>query len=146
MDKAVPAARVVDDGDTAAVAHLSEARLKLRAEIAKLVVGQDTVLDTVLMALLCRGHLLMLGVPGLGKTLMARTIARALEMDYRRIQFTPDLMPSDITGTDIIEEDPDTGRRKLEFFQGPLVTNCLLAGENHPSPPKTHAALYKAST
>src|SRR5262249_40040326 len=99
--------------DAAAVARLGEARTKLRAEIAKAVVGQDSVLDFLLMALLCRGHVLMLGVPGLGKTLMARTIARALEMDYRRIQFTPDLMPSDITGTDIIEEDPDTGRRKL---------------------------------
>src|SRR5205807_465915 len=89
-------------------------------EIAKVIVGQDTVLDHLLMALLCRGHVLMLGVPGLGKTLMARTISRSLEMEYRRIQFTPDLMPSDITGTDIIEEDPETGRRKLEFFSGPL--------------------------
>src|SRR6516225_9538520 len=130
--------------DAAAVDRLSEARAKLRAEIAKAVVGQDTVLDALLMALLCRGHVLMLGVPGLGKTLMARTIARALEMDYRRIQFTPDLMPSDITGTDIIEEDPDTGRRKLEFFQGPLFTNFLLADEINRAPPKTQAALLQA--
>ena len=130
--------------DAAAVARLSEARAKLRSEIAKAVVGQDTVLDALLMALLCRGHVLMLGVPGLGKTLMARTIARALEMDYRRIQFTPDLMPSDITGTDIIEEDPETGRRKLEFFQGPLFTNFLLADEINRAPPKTQAALLQA--
>jgi len=130
--------------DAAAVVRLSEARAKLRGEIAKAVVGQDTVLDALLMALLCRGHVLMLGVPGLGKTLMARTIARALDMDYRRIQFTPDLMPSDITGTDIIEEDPETGRRKLEFFQGPLFTNFLLADEINRAPPKTQAALLQA--
>jgi MoxR-like ATPase len=130
--------------DAAAVARLSEARTRLRAEVAKAVVGQDTVLDALLVALLCRGHVLMLGVPGLGKTLMARTIARALEMDYRRIQFTPDLMPSDITGTDIIEEDLETGRRKLEFFQGPLFTNFLLADEINRAPPKTQAAMLQA--
>jgi MoxR-like ATPase len=130
--------------DAAAVERLGAARVKLKAEIAKAVVGQDTVLDALLMALLCRGHVLMLGVPGLGKTLMARTIARALDMDYRRIQFTPDLMPSDITGTDIIEEDPETGRRKLEFFQGPLFTNFLLADEINRAPPKTQAALLQA--
>jgi MoxR-like ATPase len=124
--------------------RLSEARGKLRAEIAKVVVGQDAVLDALLVALLCRGHVLMLGVPGLGKTLMARTIAHALEMDYRRIQFTPDLMPSDITGTDIIEEDPETGRRRLEFFQGPLFANFLLADEINRAPPKTQAALLEA--
>jgi MoxR-like ATPase len=130
--------------DAAAVARLGEARAKIRAEIAKAVVGQDAVLDAVLTALLCRGHVLMLGVPGLGKTLMARTVARALDMDYRRIQFTPDLMPSDITGTDIIEEDPETGRRKLEFFSGPLFTNFLLADEINRAPPKTQAALLQA--
>jgi MoxR-like ATPase len=130
--------------DVAAVARLGEARNRIRAEIAKVVVGQDTVLDAVLTTLLCRGHVLMLGVPGLGKTLMARTVARALDMDYRRIQFTPDLMPADITGTDIIEEDPETGRRKLEFFQGPLFTNFLLADEINRAPPKTQAALLQA--
>jgi MoxR-like ATPase len=130
--------------DAAAVARLGEARGRIRAEIAKAVVGQDTVLDAVLTALLCRGHVLMLGVPGLGKTLMARTVARSLDMDYRRIQFTPDLMPSDITGTDIIEEDPESGRRKLEFFQGPLFTNFLLADEINRAPPKTQAALLQA--
>ncbi|HEV3261091.1 MAG TPA: MoxR family ATPase [Gemmataceae bacterium] len=144
MEKPIPSQRVVDREDAAAVARLGEARRKLKAEIAKVVVGQDAVLDALLMALLCRGHVLMLGVPGLGKTLMARTIARALDMDYRRIQFTPDLMPSDITGTDIIEEDPETGRRKLEFFQGPLFTNFLLADEINRAPPKTQAALLQA--
>src|SRR5437763_1111270 len=99
-----------------AVQRLSGARRKLKAEIGRVVVGQDAVIDALLVALLCRGHVLMLGVPGLGKTLMARTLARTLRLDYRRIQFTPDLMPSDIIGTDIIEEDPATGRRRLEFF------------------------------
>ncbi len=139
---AAPAALTPDDAQ--AVARLGEARQRLRGEIAKVVVGQDAVLDNLLMALLCRGHVLMLGVPGLGKTLMARTIARALEMEYRRIQFTPDLMPADITGTDIIEEDPDTGRRRLEFFPGPLFTHFLLADEINRAPPKTQAALLQA--
>ncbi len=139
---AVPAALPADDAR--AVARLGEARQRLRGEIAKVVVGQDAVLDNLLMALLCRGHVLMLGVPGLGKTLMARTIARALDMEYRRIQFTPDLMPADITGTDIIEEDPETGRRRLEFFPGPLFTHFLLADEINRAPPKTQAALLQA--
>src|SRR6516165_5213248 len=144
MDKPPVAQPVTDHEAAAGVARLGEARAKLRAEIGKAVVGQDAVLDAILTALLCRGHVLMLGVPGLGKTLMARTIARALEMDYRRLQFTPDLMPSDITGTDIIEEDPETGRRKLEFFSGPLFTNFLLADEINRAPPKTQAALLQA--
>jgi MoxR-like ATPase len=130
--------------DEASVARLGEARTQLKLEMAKLVVGQDRVIDSLLIAMLCRGHALMVGVPGLGKTLMARTLSKALDMEYRRIQFTPDLMPSDITGTDIIEEDPETGRRKLEFFRGPLFTNFLLADEINRAPPKTQAALLQA--
>src|SRR5262245_52518674 len=102
--------------DEQAVLRLREARSRLKAEIAKTVVGQDAVIESLLVAMLCRGHALMVGVPGLGKTLMARTLARALNMEYRRIQFTPDLMPADITGTDIIMEDPETGRRRMEFL------------------------------
>lgn len=132
------------EGDAQAVARLKEATQKLKAEIAKTVVGQDLVIDSLLIALLCRGHALMIGVPGLGKTLMARTLARALDMEYGRIQFTPDLMPSDITGTDIIMEDPETNRRRLEFHQGPLFTNFLLADEINRAPPKTQAALLQA--
>ncbi len=143
MDKPAATPALAPD-DAQAVARLGEARQRLRKEISKVVVGQDAVLDNLLMALLCRGHVLMLGVPGLGKTLMARTIARALDMEYRRIQFTPDLMPADITGTDIIEEDPDTGRRRLEFFPGPLFTHFLLADEINRAPPKTQAALLQA--
>jgi MoxR-like ATPase len=130
--------------DQQSVARLQEARKLLKQEIAKTVVGQDRVIDSLLVALLCRGHALMVGVPGLGKTLMARTVARALDLEYRRIQFTPDLMPSDITGTDIIEEDPQTGRRQLQFFRGPLFTNFLLADEINRAPPKTQAALLQA--
>ena len=132
------------DDDVKAVAQLRKAREKLREEIARVVVGQDVVLDNLLAALLCRGHALMVGVPGLGKTLMAKTIASTLKMTFNRIQFTPDLMPSDIIGTDVIEEDPESGRRRLEFIQGPLFTHFLLADEINRAPPKTQAALLQA--
>jgi MoxR-like ATPase len=126
------------------VARLQLARQQLKKEIGKAVIGQDKVIDSLLIALLCRGHALMIGVPGLGKTLMGRSLAKMLAMEYRRIQFTPDLMPSDITGSDIIEEDPETGHRRLEFFRGPLFTNFLLADEINRAPPKTQAALLQA--
>ncbi len=126
------------------VLRLREAREQLKREIGRIVIGQDKVIDSLLIAMLCRGHALMIGVPGLGKTLMARSLAKMLDMEYRRIQFTPDLMPSDITGSDIIEEDPDSGRRKLVFLQGPLFTNFLLADEINRAPPKTQAALLQA--
>jgi MoxR-like ATPase len=130
--------------DEQVVARLRAARARLKAEIAKTIVGQDEVIESLLVAMLCRGHALMIGVPGLGKTLMARTLARALNMEYRRIQFTPDLMPADITGTDIIMEDPETGRRRLEFLRGPLFANFVLADEINRAPPKTQAALLQA--
>ena len=132
------------DDDVKAVAQLRKARERLREEIAHVVVGQDVVLDNLLAALLCRGHAADGGVPGLGKTLMAKTIASTLKMTFNRIQFTPDLMPSDIIGTDVIEEDPETGRRRLEFIQGPLFTHFLLADEINRAPPKTQAALLQA--
>ena len=130
--------------DAAIVARLREARLRVREEMAKVIVGQEAIIEHMLVGLLCRGHVLLLGVPGLGKTLMARTLARTLDLEFRRIQFTPDLMPSDITGMDIIEEDPATGRRKLEFLPGPIFTNFLLADEINRTPPKTQAALLQA--
>jgi MoxR-like ATPase len=139
-----PAPAEPNDDDVQAVAQLRQARDRLRAEIGRVVVGQDEVLDNLLAALLCRGHALMVGVPGLGKTLMAKTIASTLRMTFNRIQFTPDLMPSDIIGTDVIEEDPETGRRRLEFIQGPLFTHFLLADEINRAPPKTQAALLQA--
>ncbi len=126
------------------VLRLREAREQLKNEIGRIVIGQDKVIDSLLIAMLCRGHALMIGVPGLGKTLIARSLAKMLDMEFRRIQFTPDLMPSDITGSDMIEEDPETGRRRLEFLQGPLFTNFLLADEINRAPPKTQAALLQA--
>ena len=134
----------LESEDAEIVARLGDARLRVREQIAKVIVGQETVIDHMLVGLLCRGHILLLGVPGLGKTLMARTLARTLELEFRRIQFTPDLMPSDITGMDIIEEDAATGRRKLEFLPGPIFTNFLLADEINRTPPKTQAALLQA--
>jgi MoxR-like ATPase len=130
--------------DVEIVRRLQEARNGLKREIAKVVVGQEAVIDSLLIALLCRGHVLMLGVPGLGKTLMARTLAKTLDMDFKRVQFTPDLMPSDITGTDVIEEDHTTGKHEVHFMPGPLFTNFLLADEINRTPPKTQAALLQA--
>lgn len=135
---------VTAHGDAQAVEKLREASIRLKAEIGKVVIGQDQVIDSLLVALLSRGHALLIGVPGVGKTLMARSLARALDMEYRRIQFTPDLMPSDITGTDIIIEEPETNRRRLEFQRGPLFTNFLLADEINRAPPKTQSALLQA--
>jgi MoxR-like ATPase len=130
--------------DAAIVARLRDARTRVKEEMAKVVVGQEQVIDHLLVALLCRGHVLLLGVPGVGKTLMSRTLSRTLDMEFRRIQFTPDLMPSDITGMDIIEEDVGTGHRKLEFLPGPIFTNFLLADEINRTPPKTQSALLQA--
>jgi len=130
--------------DEQTVARLQKAREQLRAEMGKAVIGQDAVIESLLVTLLCRGHALMVGIPGLGKTLMARTLARSLNMEYKRIQFTPDLMPSDITGTDVLMEDADSGRRRLEFLRGPLFANFLLADEINRAPPKTQAALLQA--
>ena len=140
---AAPAAPLSSD-DAVVVARLRDARTRVKEEMAKVVVGQDEIIDFLLIGLLCRGHVLLHGVPGLGKTLMGRTLARTLDMEFRRIQFTPDLMPSDITGTDMINEDPATGRHSMEFMPGPVFTNFLLADEINRTPPKTQAALLQA--
>ncbi len=134
----------IPNDDAAAVARLREARTKIKQELAKVVIGQDEIIDSLLIGMLCRGHILLHGVPGLGKTLMARTLAKTLEMEFRRIQFTPDLMPSDITGTDVMEEDQSTGKHSVEFLKGPIFTNFLLADEINRTPPKTQAALLQA--
>ncbi|HYF50934.1 MAG TPA: MoxR family ATPase, partial [Planctomycetota bacterium] len=115
-----------------------------RDEVHKIIVGQDDVIEQLLLAIFCKGHCLMVGVPGLAKTALVNTLGRALALKFARIQFTPDLMPSDITGTDIIQEDPESGRRKTEFLKGPLFTNLLLADEVNRTPPKTQAALLEA--
>src|SRR5437660_8354043 len=113
-------------------------------QVREVIVGQDEVLDQVLIALFVGGHCLLTGMPGTAKTLMVRTIAEALGLEFRRIQFTPDLMPSDITGTDIIEEDLSTGHRKWTFVPGPIFGNILLADEINRTPPKTQSALLEA--
>jgi MoxR-like ATPase len=124
--------------------RLSETYRRLKAEVAKVIVGQDAVVDEVLVALLCGGHSLLIGVPGLAKTLLVKTIASLLDLKYRRIQFTPDLMPADITGTDIIQEDPETRFRALKFLPGPVFANIVLSDEINRAPPKTQAALLEA--
>ncbi len=119
-------------------------RESIVAQVRQVIVGQDEVLDQILIALFVGGHCLLTGMPGTAKTLMVRTVADALGLQFRRIQFTPDLMPSDITGTDIIEEDPATGRRTWSFVEGPIFGNVLLADEINRTPPKTQAALLEA--
>ena len=130
--------------DTAQAARLVKACQAIRDQVGRIVVGQDEVVEQLLIAILARGHCLLEGVPGLAKTLMIRTLAESMDLDFSRIQFTPDLMPGDITGTDIIQEDPDTGRRKLVFERGPIFTQMLLADEINRTPPKTQAALLEA--
>jgi len=124
--------------------QLADARGKIEAELGKRIVGQRTTIELMLISLLCNSHALLLGVPGIGKSLMASTLARTLDLEYQRIQFTPDLLPADITGTDVIEEDPATGRRTRSFMQGPLFANFVLADEINRTPPKTQAALLQA--
>lgn len=130
--------------DVKAVELLSEARKKIEAEIEKVIVGQKKVIEEILICLLSSGHGLIIGVPGLAKTLIVNTLANVLNLSFNRIQFTPDLMPSDITGTEIIEEDATTGKRSFRFVKGPIFTNIVLADEINRTPPKTQAALLQA--
>ncbi|MEI6845918.1 MAG: MoxR family ATPase, partial [Candidatus Firestonebacteria bacterium] len=129
---------------TKAVKMLKEARETILAELRKVIVGQEEVVDLMLIAIFSRGHSLLLGVPGLAKTLMVVSLSKVLNLSFKRIQFTPDLMPADITGTDIIEEDRATGRRIFSFIKGPLFANIVLADEINRTPPKTQAALLEA--
>ncbi|HMG33950.1 MAG TPA: AAA family ATPase [Blastocatellia bacterium] len=124
--------------------RLIASREQILAEVRKVIIAQDEVVDQALISLFVGGHSLVTGVPGLAKTLLIRTIANVLDLTFKRIQFTPDLMPSDITGTDIIEEDRSTGHRRLEFIRGPLFANIILADEINRTPPKTQAALLEA--
>ncbi|HPO25633.1 MAG TPA: AAA family ATPase, partial [Arenimonas sp.] len=116
----------------------------LKSAIANAIVGQEDVIEQLLIGLLAGGHCLLEGVPGLGKTLLVRSLGQAMDLEFRRIQFTPDLMPSDILGTEILEEDHGTGKRHFKFQQGPVFTNLLLADELNRTPPKTQAALLEA--
>jgi MoxR-like ATPase len=134
----------ISPDEVAAVAGLAETYRNLRAEISKVIIGQDPVVEQLLTGLFGRGHVLLVGVPGLAKTLLVSTLARILSLSFRRIQFTPDMMPSDITGTDILQDDPETGRRKFTFIAGPVFANVILADEINRTPPKTQAALLEA--
>ncbi len=124
--------------------RLGQARQALRDEISGIIVGQTEVLDDLLTAIFAGGHCLMVGVPGLAKTLMVQTISRAIDLQFNRIQFTPDLMPADITGTEVIDQHQESGRRDFRFIRGPVFTNILLADEINRTPPKTQAALLQA--
>jgi MoxR-like ATPase len=130
--------------DVQQLQRLSEAVGRLRRQVAQRIVGQEEVIEGILTAILSGGHALLIGVPGLAKTLMVQTVADTLHLSFNRVQFTPDLMPSDITGTDIIEEDLTTGKRAFRFVQGPLFANIVLADEINRTPPKTQAALLQA--
>jgi MoxR-like ATPase len=130
--------------DLALIAQLRSAYQSLRQELGKVIIGQGDVLEQLLLAVFCRGHALLVGVPGLAKTLMVSTLAQCLDLSFKRIQFTPDLMPADITGTEVIQDDPVTKERKFKFLPGPIFANILLADEINRTPPKTQAALLEA--
>jgi MoxR-like ATPase len=134
----------VSDEDLAQVEEIGRKKAEIIAEIKRVIVGQDKVIEEILIALFCRGHCLLVGVPGLAKTLLISTLAGIMELDFNRVQFTPDLMPSDITGTDILEEEVGSKRRSFRFVRGPIFTNILLADEINRTPPKTQAALLQA--
>ena len=135
---------VEQSDDVAQLSRLASAVSGLRRQVAERIVGQQEVVDGVLTALLAGGHSLLIGVPGLAKTLLVSTIAEALDLSFNRVQFTPDLMPGDITGTELVEEDPATGHRSFRFVPGPVFANVLLADEINRTPPKTQAALLQA--
>lgn len=139
-----PLPSLSDEHDRAAVGELAAARAQIVGEIEKRIVGQREVVEHLLISLFARGHCLFVGVPGLAKTLLISTLAEVLNLTFNRIQFTPDLMPSDITGTDVLEEDRSTGRRVFRFVRGPLFANIILADEINRTPPKTQAALLQS--
>jgi len=130
--------------DVALAGHLHDAKGRILAELRKIIVGQEGVIEQTLVALLAGGNCLIIGVPGLAKTLLVHSLAQALDLRFSRIQFTPDLMPSDVTGTDVIQDDPATGKRHLVFMRGPIFANVVLADEINRTPPKTQAALLEA--
>jgi MoxR-like ATPase len=139
-----PEANDLGATELAAVEKLQQGYHNMKTELGKVIVGQEAVIEELLIALFCKGHALLVGVPGLAKTLMISTLARTLGLSFNRVQFTPDLMPSDITGTDVIEEDKTTGGRAMRFVRGPIFANMILADEVNRTPPKTQAALLEA--
>jgi MoxR-like ATPase len=134
----------MSQSDMDAIKHLQEAYSKLKAQMHRVIIGQDKVLDQVLTCIFSKGHVLLVGVPGLAKTLLVRTLAQSLSLSFNRIQFTPDLMPADITGTEVIDQDKSSGERFLRFIKGPIFANIILADEINRTPPKTQAALLES--
>ena len=134
----------VRDGDLRTAEEISQAHREMVSQMGRVIVGQEQVLDLMLLALFCQGHCILEGVPGLAKTLMISSLAKLLGLNFGRIQFTPDLMPSDITGTEILEEDQTTGRRVMKFVRGPVFAHMILADEINRTPPKTQAALLQS--
>lgn len=126
------------------VEELFSLKTNLEREVGKVIIGQKTIIDQLFIALLCKGHVMLEGVPGLAKTLLIKTLSEAIDLQFSRIQFTPDLMPTDITGTEVLEEDTSTGKRIFKFFKGPVFANIILADEINRTPPKTQAALLEA--
>ena len=139
-----PVTPAVPQSDIETVKALNTAYEKMTREVRQAIVGQDAVVEQVLVAIFCRGHALLVGVPGLAKTLLVSTLSKVMHLTFKRVQFTPDLMPADITGTDVLEEDRTTGKRAFRFVQGPLFANMVLADEINRTPPKTQAALLEA--
>ena len=135
---------MLQDDDVQAVQQLNEAYQQITGELKKVIVGQQKVIEELLVAMFAQGHCLLVGVPGLAKTLMIKTVADSLSLQFSRVQFTPDLMPADITGTEVIQQNKDTGERELRFFKGPVFANVVLADEINRTPPKTQAALLEA--
>src|SRR5260370_90562 len=133
------------EGDLSAVERLNNGYRRIHKEINKVIVGQQRVLEELIIAMFARGHCLLVGVPGLAKTLMIRTLADSMNLSFSRIQFTPDLMPTDITGTEVLQEDKATGQRAFKCLHGPLFSNVILADEINRTPPKTQTALLEAS-
>jgi len=136
--------QAISADDEQAVARLGDARDSIIAEIRKAIVGMEPVLDEMMIAIFSRGHALLVGVPGLAKTLLVSSLAQSLSLDFKRIQFTPDLMPSDITGTELLQDDPVTNQRVFKFTRGPVFAHLILADEINRTPPKTQAALLEA--
>src|SRR5436309_6262149 len=143
MSENSPTADLARD-DLEAIRRLKKAFDDIKAQLSRVIVGQNEVIEELLIALFSRGHCILEGVPGLAKTLMISTLSKCLSLDFSRIQFTPDLMPSDITGTEVIEENKSTGGREFKFMPGPLFANIILADEINRTPPKTQAALLEA--
>ena len=133
-----------DRSDVQTVRELKEAHDRIAAEVGKIIIGQQQVIDDLLVSILANGHCLLVGVPGLAKTMLVSTLARVLDLRFSRVQFTPDLMPSDITGTDVLETQSETGKRSFRFIPGPVFANIVLADEINRTPPKTQAALLQA--